>query len=100
MTDNINPLLGLQVVMPNACAKCRNRRTVIGSDILLSCARCRLHRGRLSKQEVDFIKETIRMFGQPTTPIVLRDPPASGAARCQPGLRSSSSAPGGHRNER
>jgi hypothetical protein len=100
-----NPLLGLQVVMASACPECRHRVAVIGPGkgphtAALTCARCRQHRGWMSIQEADFIKEIIRMFGKPTTPIMLRNPPASGAARCQSGFRSSSSAPGGHRSGR
>lgn len=85
---------GLQVMMPGTCSKCRHRMAVIGHAAALTCARCRLHRGRLSKQEVDFINKIISTFGRLTAPVVLRTPPTSGAIRCQPGHRSSSSAPG------
>ena len=93
MTDNINPLLGLQVVMPNPCPKCRNRRGVIGADNSLNCVRCRQDRGRLERHETDFIKQIISTFGGLTTPIVLRQSTGIRALGCQRGHRSSSSAP-------
>jgi hypothetical protein len=95
-----NPVLGLNVVMPVACPKCRNRLAIVGPGkgphaASLICARCRHARGWLAKQEADFINNIISTFGRPTAPVVLRNPPASGAARCQPGRRSSP-APGEH----
>jgi hypothetical protein len=96
-----NPVLGLKVVMPVACPKCRNRLAIIGPGkgphaASLTCARCRHARGWLAKQEADFINNIISTFGRPTAPIVLRSKLlASGAVRCQPGRRSST-APGGH----
>jgi hypothetical protein len=67
-----DPLLGLQVMMPGACSKCRHRMAVIGHATALTCARCRHARGRLAKQEADFINNIISTFGGPTAPIVLR----------------------------
>jgi hypothetical protein len=89
---------GLRVVMPSAC-KCRSRAAIIESAHLLTCATCRRQRGWLSKQETDFINTIINTFGRPTASIVLRNLPASGAARCQYGSQTSS-APQGHRNGR
>jgi hypothetical protein len=96
-----NPVLGLKVVMPVACPKCRNRLAIIGPGkepyaASLTCAPCCRHCGWLTKQETDFINNIISTFGRPTAPIVLRSKLlASGAVRCQPGRRSSP-APGGH----
>ena len=57
---------------------------VIRHAAALNCARCRQHRDWLTKQEVDFINKIISTFGRPTAPVVLRNPPASGAIRASP----------------
>jgi hypothetical protein len=72
-----NPLLDLKVVLPDFCPKCRSGMAIIGPGkgphvASLTCAGCRHHRGWLSKQKADFIKQIISTFGRPTEPIVIR----------------------------
>jgi hypothetical protein len=60
------------------CPECQSVDCLIGSSFAphpygeMICVVCDRHRGRLSKRTHDFISESIRNFGRPTEPILLR----------------------------
>jgi hypothetical protein len=45
---------------------------VTGHTAFLRCAKCGMHRARLSHQTITFITEIINRFGRPTAPIKIR----------------------------
>jgi len=73
-SDNI--LVGVSVTMPAACPRCRGTSATVGAgrgphaaSIMCACSR---HLGWMSRESFDFITETVRQFGRPTSPIQIR----------------------------
>jgi hypothetical protein len=70
-------LVGLQVVMPSRqCRECHCRAFTIGAGsgphkASVTCT-CGKHCGWISTESFNFISETVRLFGRPTEPIVVR----------------------------
>jgi hypothetical protein len=72
-----SPWFGLAVAIEREQLCCDNNIAIIGAGTAmhaasLRCAKCGRHRGWLPAATIPFIEETIRHFGRPTEPIVLR----------------------------
>src|SRR5262249_27938810 len=79
-------LVGLRVWLPKAC-RCGSIFAVIeagcGPDRAgLRCA-CHQHRGSISGETLQFLRDVVLCFGQPTKPIEIRVPAARIAAQNQ-----------------
>ena len=72
-----SPLIGLEVVIPpRECPSCHSQTFVIGHGCgphkaSMKCT-CGKHCGWVSTESFDFISKTVRLFGRPTEPIVVR----------------------------
>jgi hypothetical protein len=77
-------LIGLAIIGPAPCMRCGGHDAVIGAgrgphkaSIMCACGR---HLGWMSIPTFNFIAETVRQFGRPSTPIcVNRKPPPTTA---------------------
>jgi hypothetical protein len=72
-----DPLIGLQVQLDRSC--CHGDIVEIGPGTgphghSLICPICHKHCGWLPKAAAAFIAETIRVFGVPREPLILREP--------------------------
>jgi hypothetical protein len=66
-------LIGVAITMPTACRRCHGFSAVVGAGrgphaASLWCA-CGRHAGWISHESFNFIAETVRRFGRPTSPI-------------------------------
>jgi hypothetical protein len=64
-------LADLTVHFAGGC-RCGHGVLIMSADQKLVCARCRRDRGQMSSTTAAFIAETIKYFGRPTEPIVVR----------------------------
>ena len=75
-------LIGVCVTAPVRCPRCHSTAAVIGAGKGPHCAAlmcvCGRHCGWISTASLNFISETVRRFGRPTDPIVMRTPKDSG----------------------
>jgi len=69
-------LVGLAISLPEPCPRCSGRAAVIGAgrgphraSLLCVCGR---HLGWMSHEAFQFLSETVRQFGTPTSPISIR----------------------------
>jgi hypothetical protein len=69
-------LVGLAVALPEQCPRCNGHTAVVGARrgphaaaLLCLCGR---HLGWMSHEAFSFLRETVRRFGRPTTPIQIR----------------------------
>ena len=90
MTDTM-PLAGLRVrlerTVDTPCVTCGETIVVIGEGAgphaaSLRCAGCDRHRGWLPRTITNFLSETVRLFGVPDEPFLIRD-----ASQTQPNLK-------------
>jgi hypothetical protein len=70
-------LVGIEAVLPKACAGCGGNVVVLGSSrgphfARLNCTACGSHRGWASAASCQFINTVIDNFGRPSEPIVIR----------------------------
>jgi hypothetical protein len=70
-------LIGLAVIIPDACRSCGHDVARIGPPVGphlagLRCTRCDQHRGWLSRTAHQFLTEVVNKFGRPTEPIAIR----------------------------
>jgi hypothetical protein len=63
---------GIVVHPPGRCSCSTELAVIDDTGTILRCSTCLALRGRLSQPTCDFITETIRLFGTPTTPITIR----------------------------
>jgi hypothetical protein len=66
-----HPLAGVRVHPPGRC-RCGTELATIDAIAQLRCASCSALRGRLHPQTFDFIAEAVRLFGNPTQPVIIR----------------------------
>jgi hypothetical protein len=75
-SPSADPLIGLEVSLPDACPRCALTIAVIGAGRAMHKAslhcRCGRHRGWVSEEPYQFLRKTIELFGRPTTPIAIR----------------------------
>jgi hypothetical protein len=83
-----DPVLGIEVELPDACPQCSTALASIGPGrephkASLRCCQCGRHRGWVSLISFTFISEAVRLAGKPDTPIKIRRgvwQPPNGAA--------------------
>ena len=71
-------VVSLERTTDRPCRSCGATLVVVGEPkgphlAALYCTGCDRHRGWLSKQVADFLIETVRLFGAPDVPLVVRD---------------------------
>jgi hypothetical protein len=71
-------LHGLLAQLPKPC-RCGAELTIVGPGkgphaASLHCAECQTHRGWISHATYKFLTETVKQFGRPESPIILRRP--------------------------
>lgn len=71
-----DPLIGLIVTLPDRC-KCGTHEAIVGPGAgphlaSLRCGACEAHRGWMSATSHAFLTETIKQFGRPEAPIVIK----------------------------
>jgi hypothetical protein len=76
-----DPLVGLPVTLDRAVdqrSPCHDNTATLAAGTgphayALHCARCGAHRGWLPKVAADFLSKTVRLFGVPNEPFIIRD---------------------------
>jgi hypothetical protein len=77
MTRPCNSIVGIVVKPPGCCPRCGSELATIDTDVkyyaaALRCSSCSALRGWLSHATAGFIAGTVRQFGTPKQPIVIR----------------------------
>jgi hypothetical protein len=72
-----DPVMGLQVELPDACPQCQGNVASVGQGVAphrasLRCITCRRHRGWMSLVSYTFLSEIAKKFGRPDAPIKVR----------------------------
>ena len=72
----VNPLVGIDVRLPDSCKHCGSQLAVIGPSrpphrASMNCKSCASFRGWVSNVSFDFISKVVEQFGQPTEPILI-----------------------------
>jgi hypothetical protein len=72
----VNPLIGIDVKLPDACKHCGSNLAVIGAAPIphrasLHCKECGLFRGWVSNEAFRFVNKIVEQFGKPTEPILI-----------------------------
>lgn len=69
-------MIGVAITLPEHCPRCNGQRATIGTgrgphkaSIMCLCGR---HLGWMSHEAFEFVSETVRRFGKPTSPITIR----------------------------
>ena len=73
----VNPLVGIDVRLPDSCKNCGSPLAVIGPSrpphrASMRCKSCGSFRGWVSNVSFDFISKVVEQFGQPTEPILIQ----------------------------
>jgi hypothetical protein len=91
MTAALDPVMGLRAKLsPCPACGCVTARFVQAALVKrpLRCERCNLPRGELTYGTQRFIRDFIKFFGRPTSPIEIREqllrPPGASAATSSP----------------
>ena len=71
-----NPLVGIDVRLPDRCKHCSSQLAVIGPSrpphrASMNCKSCGSFRGWVSNVSFDFISKVVEQFGRPTEPILI-----------------------------
>lgn len=79
-----DPVVGVEIIIPKRQCTCEHTTFVTGPGkamhkAALVCAKCGKHGGWLSAEAHSFVAETIRHFGKPTEPVVIRIPDETGS---------------------
>ena len=72
----VNPLVGIDVRLPDVCRNCGSPLAVIGPSRpphrgSLNCKSCESFRGWVSNVSADFISKIVEQFGKPGEPILV-----------------------------
>jgi hypothetical protein len=84
-----NPLIGINVKLPDGCKHCASDLAVIGAAPVphrasLHCKECQLFRGWVSDTSFRFVSRVVEQFGKPTEPVLIlrgKSEPEDGGAR-------------------
>jgi hypothetical protein len=85
----INPLIGIDVKLPDTCKQCGSEVAIIGPAPVphrasLHCQECRQFRGWVSNEAFRFVAKIVEQFGKPAEPILIhrgKSEPEDGGAR-------------------
>ena len=85
----VNPLIGIDVKLPDTCKHCGSDLAVIGAAPVphrasLHCKECRTFRGWVSDSSFKFVRKVIEQFGKPKEPILIlrgKSEPDDGGAK-------------------
>ena len=72
----VNPLIGINVKLPDACKHCGSNLAIIGPAPIphrasLHCRGCQLFRGWVSNEAFRFVSKIVEQFGRPIEPILI-----------------------------